>query len=205
MKITRVINVAALMLGVLLLCQCTKEEKSAVQPQANVPATVKMAYIDSDSLAAKYNFAKDIFEANQRAQNKLENVRQQKAAELQRFQSEIEQKGRNNGYLTEESYKADMQKYQQMGYDAERHMNDLQNKFVNENNLSLKQLNDSIDKCISEYAKKERHLCGARQESHILCQRNPQHHQRHCKDSQRALQQSREKITAKRFATNRFF
>ena len=79
MKITRVINVAALMLGVLLLCQCTKEEKSAVQPQANVPATVKMAYIDSDSLAAKYNFAKDIFEANQRAQNKLENVRQQKA------------------------------------------------------------------------------------------------------------------------------
>ena len=144
MKITRVINVAALMLGVLLLCQCTKEEKSAVQPQANVPATVKMAYI----------FAKDIFEANQRAQNKLENVRQQKAAELQRFQSEIEQKGRNNGYLTEESYKADMQKYQQMGYDAERHMNDLQNKFVNENNLSLKQLNDSIDKCISEYAKK---------------------------------------------------
>ena len=109
MKITRVINVAALMLGVLLLCQCTKEEKSAVQPQANVPATVKMAYIDSDSLAAKYNFAKDIFEANQRAQNKLENVRQQKAAELQRFQSEIEQKGRNNGYLTEESYKADMQ------------------------------------------------------------------------------------------------
>mgnify|MGYP000468298333 CR=1 FL=1 len=87
MKITRVINVAALMLGVLLLCQCTKEEKSAVQPQANVPATVKMAYIDSDSLAAKYNFAKDIFEANQRAQNKLENVRQQKAAELQRFKS----------------------------------------------------------------------------------------------------------------------
>lgn len=78
MKITRVINVAALMLGVLLLCQCTKEEKSAVQPQANVPATVKMAYIDSDSLAAKYNFAKDIFEANQRAQNKLENVRQQR-------------------------------------------------------------------------------------------------------------------------------
>ena len=118
MKITRVINVAALMLGVLLLCQCTKEEKSAVQPQANVPATVKMAYIDSDSLAAKYNFAKDIFEANQRAQNKLENVRQQKAAELQRFQSEIEQKGRNNGYLTEESYKADMQKYQQLGYFA---------------------------------------------------------------------------------------
>ena len=55
------------------------------------------------------------------------------------------------GYV---SYKADMQKYQQMGYDAERHMNDLQNKFVNENNLSLKQLNDSIDKCISEYAKK---------------------------------------------------
>ena len=53
--------------------------------------------------------------------------------------------------------------------------------------------------------KKERYLCGARQESHILCQRNPQHHRRHCKDSQRALQQSREKITAKRFATNRFF
>lgn len=155
MKITRVINVTMMLLGVLLLCQCTKtEEKSAPQQQAKVPATVKMAYIDSDSLGAKYNFAKDIFEANQRAQNKLETVRQQKANELQRFQQEIETKGRNNGYLTEESYKADMQKYQRMEYDAGRHLNDLQNKFINENDLSLKQLNDSIEKCISEYAKK---------------------------------------------------
>lgn len=154
MKMTRVIKVTTMLLGVLLLCQCTKSEESKTkQTPAKVPTEVKMAYIDSDSLLAKYNFAKDIFEANQRAQNKLESVRQQKASELQRFQSEIEQKGRNNGYLSEESYKADLQKYQQMGYDAERHMNDLQNKYINENSLSTKQLQDSIDKCISEYAK----------------------------------------------------
>ncbi len=156
MKITRVIKVTTLFLGAILFCQCSnKENKTSAQAPAKVPTEVKMAYIDSDSLLNKYNFAKDIFEAQQRAQNKLESVRQQKASELQRFQSEIENKGRNNGYLTEESYKADMQKYQQMGYDAERHLGDLQNKYINENNLSMKQLQDSIDKCVNEVAKQK--------------------------------------------------
>lgn len=66
-----------------------------------------------------------------------------------------------------------MQKYQQMGYDAERHMNDLQNKFVNENNLSLKQLNDSIDKCISEYAKRTASLWCSTRKPHTMSTESP--------------------------------
>ena len=34
-------------------------------------------------------------------------------------------------------------------------MGDLQNKYINENNLSMKQLQDSIDKCVNEVAKQK--------------------------------------------------
>ena len=57
-----------------------------------IPTEVKMAYIDSDSLFTKYNFAKDVNEASQRANTKFESARQQKASEIQRFAAEMDKK-----------------------------------------------------------------------------------------------------------------
>ena len=42
-----------------------------------------------------------------------------------------------------------------MNNDAERYMANLQNQLSNEMALNTKQLNDSIDKCVSEYAKQK--------------------------------------------------
>jgi len=157
MKIKQAIKAAPLLLVALALCQCAPEDKKETKPEAPaaVSEKVKMAYIDSDSLFMKYNFAKDVNEAGQRAQNKVESARQSKAAEIQRFASQMEQKYKNNQYLTEASFNADQQKLQQMNNDAERYMVNLQSQLANEMSLSTKQLNDSINKCVSEYAKKE--------------------------------------------------
>ena len=150
MKAIKVIKFTPLVVGALLLCQCSNEEKEKkASAPAMIPTEVKMAYIDSDSLFTKYNFAKDVNEASQRANTKFESARQQKAAEIQRFAAEMDKKAQNNGYLTEESFRADQQKLQQMNNDAERYMANLQNQLSNEMALNTKQLNDSIDKCVS--------------------------------------------------------
>lgn len=155
MKFTRLTQYAAVILLAVAATACAKEDKAGAKQSApaQVPTEVKMAYIDSDSILSKYNFAKDIMEANQRNQSKLESAYQQKANEIQRFQSEIEQKYKNNGYLTEDSFNADQQKLQQMNNDAQRYMGNLQNQLANESNLNAKQLQDSIDNCVNEYAK----------------------------------------------------
>ena len=156
MKVIKVIKFTPLVVGALLLCQCSNEEKEKkASAPAMIPTEVKMAYIDSDSLFTKYNFAKDVNEASQRANTKFESALQQKAAEIQRFAAEMDKKAQNNGYLTEESFRADQQKLQQMNNDAERYMANLQNQLSNEMALNTKQLNDSIDKCVSEYAKQK--------------------------------------------------
>ncbi len=156
MKAIKVIKFTPLVVGALLLCQCSNEEKEKkASAPAMIPTEVKMAYIDSDSLFTKYNFAKDVNEASQRANTKFESARQQKAAEIQRFAAEMDKKAQNNGYLTEESFRADQQKLQQMNNDAERYLANLQNQLSNEMALNTKQLNDSIDKCVSEYAKQK--------------------------------------------------
>lgn len=156
MKAIKVIKFTPLVVGALLLCQCSNEEKEKkASAPAMIPTEVKMAYIDSDSLFTKYNFAKDVNEASQRANTKFESARQQKAAEIQRFAAEMDKKAQNNGYLTEESFRADQQKLQQMNNDAEHYMANLQNQLSNEMALNTKQLNDSIDKCVSEYAKQK--------------------------------------------------
>lgn len=114
---------------------------------------LNIRYIDSDSLMAHYNLAKDFQEASMRAVSKMESARQSKASEIQKFAAAIEQKGRSNGYLTEASYNADMQKLQKMQQDAENYLAGLSRNTENELGQQQLQLNDSIENYIKEYNK----------------------------------------------------
>lgn len=116
-------------------------------------ATINIRYIDSDSLMANYNMAKDFQEASMRAISKLETARQAKANEIQKFGAQIEQKARSNGYLTEASYNADMQKIQKMQQDAENYLASLSRNTENELAQQQLQLNDSVENFIKIYNK----------------------------------------------------
>ncbi len=115
--------------------------------------SLNIRYIDSDSLMTHYNLAKDFQEASMRAVSKIESARQAKANEIQKFAAAIEQKGRSNGYLTEASYNADMQKLQKMQQDAESYLAGLSRNTENELAQQQLQLNDSIENYIKEYNK----------------------------------------------------
>ena len=157
-KIFRVASTSALLLSIFALSQCTpandaKQANAGENSTENVQASMKVAYIDGDSLMSGYNFAKDVNEAMLRGQGKLESAQRQKANEIQRFAGEMERKYKNNGYLSEASFNADQQKLQKMQGDAQAYMENLQRTVQNELMMNTEQLNDSVDKYIAEYAK----------------------------------------------------
>ena len=67
----------------------------------------------------------------------------------------MQQKYKNNGYLTEESFNADQAKLQKMQNDAQNYLGGLQQSIQNELGQSQIQLMDSINNFMKEYAKKK--------------------------------------------------
>ncbi len=121
--------------------------EQATQPSLNI------RYIDGDSIAAHYNLAKDFKEMSIRTYSKLENAQRSRAAEIQKFGSQIEQKMRSNGYLSEASYNADVEKLNKMQADAQSYLATLQRNAEQELMQQQIQLNDSISAFIKTYNK----------------------------------------------------
>lgn len=94
--------------------------------EAKAPS-MNIRFIDADSITTHYNLAKDFKDIAIRAISKLENAQQNKGAEIQRFAAQIEQKYRSNGYLSQASYEADMNKLNKMQQDAQNYLANLQN------------------------------------------------------------------------------
>lgn len=113
--------------------------------------SINIRYIDGDSIAASYNLAKDFKEASIRTMSKLESAQRAKAAEIQKFGTQIEEKMRSNGYLSEASYNADVQKLNKMQTDAQAYLATLERNAQQELVQQQLQLNDSIESFINDY------------------------------------------------------
>ncbi|MCM1162748.1 MAG: OmpH family outer membrane protein [Muribaculaceae bacterium] len=141
----------------LCLSACSNDTKPAATPVAATSGdtatatTLNIRYIDGDSISARYQGSIDYASEHMKAMQRLDNAQQAKAAEIQRFAASIEQKGRNNGYLTQESYAADMQKLQKMQQDAESYLANLSRKAEVELAQRQTALNDTIEKFIKEF------------------------------------------------------
>lgn len=120
---------------------------------ASAASSLNIRYIDEDSVSAHYNLAKDLKEASIRAFSRLEGAQQSKAKEIQTFGSQIEQKMRSNGYLSEASYNADVAKLNKMQEAAQQYLGNLQRTTEQELAQQQIQLNDSLQAFIKDYNK----------------------------------------------------
>lgn len=118
---------------------------------ATATATLNIRYIDLDSVGTHYNLAKDFREMTLRAVSKLENAQQSKAAEIQRFGQQIEDKAKSNGYISQTTYEADVAKFNKMQQDAQNYLANLQRNSEQELAAQQQQLNDSIESFIKAY------------------------------------------------------
>lgn len=148
------------MMAAVLFTACGNKTESGSSVSNDAPATeakadaqVNIRYIDEDSITLNYNLAKDFREASIRAYSKLESARNSRAQEIQRFGSQIEEKMRANGYLSEASYNADVNKLNKMQQDAQNALASLEQTTQQELARQQQQLNDSIVSFINDYNK----------------------------------------------------
>ncbi len=154
MKVIRHLASVAALLLVATSCN-TKPAKApaAAAPAGDTVSQLTIRYIDEDSIMNNYNLAKDINEAMLRRQNQFDAAQTQRANQINKFGTEMQNKARNNGYLTEESYNADAAKLQKMQNDAQTYLAGLQQSIESELAQSQIQLQDSISNFMKEYAR----------------------------------------------------
>lgn len=159
MKNLALVAKSLLLMMAIVATSCSNsqtENANASKVSANdSTTTLNIRYVDGDSIAVNYNLAKDLSELQIRAMNNIENAQRAKAQEIQKFGSQIEQKMRSNGYLSEASYNADVQKLNKMQQDAETYLANLQRNAQQELIQQQIQLNDSIQSFIKDYNAKK--------------------------------------------------
>ena len=138
--------------------ESTKENKKETKAEpAKVGQHLEIRYIDGDSVLKNYNLAKDFEEMTTRLQNEFDQAQKKYADQLGNFQNSVNQKMQNNQYTNENAYKADVQRYQQMEQNAQNELAKLQQNSGNQLQQSQKQVNDSIENFLKDYAKKNKY------------------------------------------------
>lgn len=104
------------------------ERPRADQGESFAPTT-NIRYIDLDKISQEYNLAKDFHETMIRNESDLQLYHQNKSNEIQKLANQIDEKARNNGYLSQQSYEADLRKLQQLQANAEQGMAQKQKEY----------------------------------------------------------------------------
>lgn len=154
-KLNYCLNALAAWAIVVLFSQCAGNTNN---PSAEAPAQaglsgMKIAYVEIDTLLAKYNFCIDLNEAMVK---KSENVRltlNQKATDLEKQKQEFQTKYQNNAYLSQERAQQEYNRIAKLEQDLQALSNKLQSELMSENEKNSLQLRDSINSFLKEYNK----------------------------------------------------
>lgn len=157
-RVAAVSSALCLILGLAACGDNTKTDAPAAAAPAAKTATEALPnyrYVDIDTVLTKYNLAKDYSEEMLRMQNNMESEVKRHENSIQSLASQIQNKMQNNGYLSEASYKADQEKFNNMQANAQRSVAALQSNFENAAMAGQKNVNDSIVAFINDYNAKK--------------------------------------------------
>lgn len=148
-----------LMIGSMVACGSGADNAApaadSTQKADDVKTTLNIRFIDADSVSANYTLAKEFQESALQSLNKIESVRQARASEIQKLGASIEQKARNNGYLTQTSYEGDMNALAKKQQDAAQTLESMENRARQEMAQRQVELNDSLESFIKDYNAKK--------------------------------------------------
>ncbi len=150
-KLTLAVGIVIAMLGT----SCSESPKTGVPAASSmsdsVAARCNIRYIDVDSVLAAYTLAQELATEQQKEMVAFESAARQKDTELQRLNASIQNKYQNNGYLTEESLKADMNSLQQRQTEANNWANTHQNRLARLVAEQQQRLSDSLQNFLKDY------------------------------------------------------
>lgn len=143
---------------VLTFTQCNNTPQQpavATQVACEGASSLKIAYVDIDTLLTNYNLWKDL---NEDMIRKEENVRvtlNEKAQDLQNDIEEFERKLNNNGFATRERAESEQSRILKKRQDLEELQERLSNELAIESNKNNVLFRDSINSFINQYNKQK--------------------------------------------------
>lgn len=143
---------------VLTFTQCNNTPQQpavATQVACEGASSLKIAYVDIDTLLTNYNLWKDL---NEDMIRKEENVRvtlNEKAQDLQNDIEEFERKLNNNGFTTRERAESEQSRILKKRQDLEELQERLSNELAIESNKNNVLFRDSINSFINQYNKQK--------------------------------------------------
>lgn len=156
-RLNYLVNGLAALALIVLFSQCAgKADNQTTNDSAQATgglSEMKIAYVEIDTLLAKYNYCVDLNEAMVK---KSENVRltlNQKATELDKQKREFQTKYQNNAYLTPERAQQEYNRIAKLEQDLQNLSNKLQSELMSENEKNSLQLRDSINAFLKQYNK----------------------------------------------------
>lgn len=134
-------------------CSKSNADTQAPATESATQAGLNIRYIDLDTISEHYQLVKDYNAKSLQTVSSIENAQRTEQAKLQKRASEIENKARSNGYISEATYQADVQKFQQEQRTAEQYIGNLQMQAQQEALDQSRALQDSINNFIADYIK----------------------------------------------------
>lgn len=141
------------------MISCANGTQNNVAPQSTPAASdeatsapaLAIRYVDIDSVMATYTLSKELDEQGRKLMLDYQRMENQKTNELQNLAAQIEQKRNNNGYLSQESFDADVQNVQRKQNEASKILGAHQEKIQKQIAEFNRQLSDSIQNFIKDY------------------------------------------------------
>lgn len=160
-----IIAAAALLSMSTILVACSSKEaadeskpkaaaeapKAETKPGEAFAASTNIRYIDLDSVLANYTLSQELSKESQKMMLDYQNAERAKGTELQRMGNQIQQKVNNSGYLSQESYEADVKNFNQKQTEAQNYLASQQNRITNYMGEQQQRLNDSIQNFVRDY------------------------------------------------------
>lgn len=119
--------------------------------EGTAAATGGIRYLNLDTVFANYTLAQEISKEGQKLMLDYQNLERQKQGELQRLGSSIEQKRNSNGYLSQESFDADVNNFNKKQNEAANVLGARQNTINTKMAERQKVLQDSLDNFLRDF------------------------------------------------------
>ena len=156
-KMVRVMSVMAIAL--LAMASCNKEAQKVdekTQAHATQSGSVKIAYVEVDSIMSQYKFCKEYSLILQKKSQNIENTLAAKQNSLQAAAAKFQQDVQNNKY-TQQQAEAVQANLQKQGADLQALQQRLGAEFQKETNTFNKALRDSIQHYLAAYNKDKKY------------------------------------------------
>lgn len=153
MKKSSIFATAVAVLFAGSLASCSNNQQGAVAPAATFAegATLPIAYVNTDSLLANYDMAKDL---NEELIKKTEDARanlNSQAASLEKEVNEFQRKVQTNAFLSEERAQSEANRLQNKKDQLDQLNYKLQNDLAQEQAQMNSRLSDTIHAVLKEY------------------------------------------------------